>query len=249
MRGVDYLHGGWQQLVDALAERARGAGVQIETGARVTGLVQRHGRVVGVRTASGVAPAAAVVVTTGAKPLRGWLDDVQGAEPVARFLDEAMPARLACLDVALRRLPRAVRGQAPCHLVLGVDEPVYASVHSALVELAPAGGAVVHLARYLPPGESPDTARRRLEQILELMQPGYADEVKVVRYRPRMVATTDVPVAGVGLAGRPSSRVVPGLYVAGDWVGPEGMLADAVFASARAASDAVEVDLGLYAAA
>jgi hypothetical protein len=28
---------------------------------------------------------------------------------------------------------------------------------------------------------------------------------------------------------------VPGLFVAGDWVGPEGMLTDAVFASARAA--------------
>jgi len=53
----------------------------------------------------------------------------------------------------------------------------------------------------------------------------------------------------VGLAGRPSSRVVSGLYVAGDWVGPEGMLADAVFASARAASDAVVTDLGLHAAA
>jgi len=249
MRGVDYLHGGWQQLVDALAERARAAGVQVETNVRVTGLVQRHGRVLGVRTKAGVEPAEAVVVTSGPKPLRRWLDDVKGAEPVARFLDDAMPARLACLDVALRRLPRAVRGQAPCDLILGVDEPIYASVHSAHVELAPAGGAVVHLARYLAPDESPDGARGRLEEALEVMQPGYAEEVEVVRYRPRMVATTDVPVAGVGLTGRPSSRVVSGLYVAGDWVGPEGMLADAVFASARAASDAVVTDLGLHAAA
>jgi hypothetical protein len=31
---------------------------------------------------------------------------------------------------------------------------------------------------------------------------------------------------------------VPGLFVAGDWVGSEGLLADAVFASGRAAGRA-----------
>ncbi len=249
MRGVEYLHGGWQQLVDALAERARAAGVQLETGVRVTGLLQRHGRVVGVRTDAGVEPAEAVVVTTGAKPLRRWLDDLRGAEDVVRFLDAASPARAACLDVALRRLPRAVRRDAPCDLILGVDEPIYASVHTAHAELAPPGGAVVHLAQYLAPDTSPDGARERLEQVLELMQPGYAREVTAIRYRPRMVVATDVPAAGVGMQGRPCTRVTPGLYVAGDWVGPEGMLADAVFASARAACEAIVTDLGTAAAA
>lgn len=244
MRGVEYLHGGWQQLVDALAERAREAGVQLETGVRVTGLLQRHGRVSGVRTETGVEPAKAVLVATGAKPLRRWLDDVRGAEDVVEFLDRASPARAACLDVALRRLPRAARGDAPCDLILGVDEPIYASVHTAHAELAPPGGAVVHLAQYLAPQTSPDGVRARLEQVLELMQPGYAREVTAVRYRPRMVVATDVPAAGVGMKGRPATGVTAGLYVAGDWVGPEGLLADAVFASARAACEAIMSDLG-----
>ena len=44
--------------------------------------------------------------------------------------------------------------------------------------------------------------------------------------------------AGGGLAGRPGVAVPdrPGTFVAGDWVGPEGHLADAVLASARAAA-------------
>ena len=44
--------------------------------------------------------------------------------------------------------------------------------------------------------------------------------------------------AGGGFAGRPGPRV-PGLedlYLAGDWVGPEGFLVDASVASARRAA-------------
>jgi hypothetical protein len=42
-----------------------------------------------------------------------------------------------------------------------------------------------------------------------------------------------------GFAGRPGPAVpgIRGLFVAGDWVGPEGVLADAALASARRAAD------------
>ena len=48
------------------------------------------------------------------------------------------------------------------------------------------------------------------------------------------------PVA-VGLGGRPGPEVpgVPGLYVVGDWVGPEGVLSDASLASAKSASQMI----------
>jgi phytoene dehydrogenase-like protein len=43
-----------------------------------------------------------------------------------------------------------------------------------------------------------------------------------------------------GLAGRPGPALpgVPGAYLAGDWVGPEGLLLDAALASAAAAARA-----------
>ena len=49
-----------------------------------------------------------------------------------------------------------------------------------------------------------------------------------------MVVTGAIPTAANGgLAGRPAAEVpgLPGAFVAGDWVGPVGMLADAALAS------------------
>jgi len=49
-----------------------------------------------------------------------------------------------------------------------------------------------------------------------------------------------IPLASLGgLAGRPGPKVcdVPGLFVAGDWVGPEGVLVDATLASAKLAAE------------
>ena len=44
-----------------------------------------------------------------------------------------------------------------------------------------------------------------------------------------------------GLAGRPEPEVpgIPNLYVAGDWVGPEGWLSDAALASAKRAAQLI----------
>jgi hypothetical protein len=56
---------------------------------------------------------------------------------VSRFADVVTPVRLATLDVGLRSLPRP-----RTLLALGVDEPVYFSVHSVTARLAPAGGAL-----------------------------------------------------------------------------------------------------------
>jgi hypothetical protein len=71
------------------------------------------------------------------------------------------------------------------------------------------------------------------------------------QYLPRIESVGALPTAeSGGFAGRPGARV-PGidhLYVAGDWVGPEGFLADASLASARRAAwhalDDVAVERG-----
>jgi pyruvate/2-oxoglutarate dehydrogenase complex dihydrolipoamide dehydrogenase (E3) component len=50
-----------------------------------------------------------------------------------------------------------------------------------------------------------------------------------------------MPIASTGgLAGRPSITAtgVPRVFLAGDWVGPEGLLADAALASGHAAARA-----------
>src|SRR5262249_34613920 len=144
---VLYLDGGWQTLVDGLHRTAQDAGVRIVTGTRVVA-IEHNEQVQGVRLAHGEFCAAeAVIVATGPVAASALVD---GSEHVAlrRWAQEAIPAQVACLDVALRRLPE------PRPLgVLSLEQPLYLVVHSASARLAPEGGALIHTLKYLKPGE------------------------------------------------------------------------------------------------
>lgn len=153
-------------------------------------------------------------------------------QPLQQWAVTAVPVRAAVLDVALERLPQPERSFA-----LGIEQSLYLAVHSKTAQLSPADGALIHLAKYLPPAET-DAARdeRELLALLDLVQPGWRDLLVERRFLPRMVVVNRLaPANEGGLAGRPG-LVVPDsqhLYLAGDWVGPEGWLADASLASAR----------------
>ena len=234
--GVLYLHGGWATLVDGLASAARSAGVRILTGEKVDRVEDGASGVV-ARTATGELTAAAAVLTTGgpagAADLLGRADG-----PLRARARSARPSLVAVLDVGLR----GPWGSAPT-FVLGIDEPLYLSVHAPTADLAPGGGTLVSLARYLPPnaGADAEADRRQLEGLLDLVQPRWRSEASSVRFLQRVVAATDTPTASTGgLAGRPDTTLAgrPGVLVAGDWVGPEGLLADAALASGAAAGRA-----------
>jgi phytoene dehydrogenase-like protein len=150
----------------------------------------------------------------------------------------SQPIRAACLNVALKRLPKPSNTFG-----LGIDQPLYYSVHSAVAKLAPEGGAVIHLAKYLAVGEKSDPTKDRaeLENMLELFQPGWRDELVEARFMPNLTVYNAVVTAERGgLAGR-TPVSLPGydnIYLVGDWVGSEGILSDATFASARLAAQA-----------
>ena len=108
--------------------------------------------------------------------------------------------------------------------------------------LAPNGGAMIHVAKYLAPNakESAKSVEQELEQFLDLLQPEWQTSLIEKRFLPEMtVANAVVDAEREGFAGRPSPAVpnVNGLFIAGDWVGAEGMLADASFASAKQAAE------------
>jgi phytoene dehydrogenase-like protein len=235
---VRYLDGGWQTLVDGLRQIAVALGAKIVTHARVAAIEiseERHT----VRLADGTAYQASAVVlaidpqTASALVANGTQKDLN------RWAAQSVPARVACFDVALRRLPK------PQHLfTLGIDRPFYYSVHSAWAKLAPEGSALIHTMKYLKPGEpaTPETTRQELEALLDVLQPGWHAEVMEQSFLPHMVASNAIVQAGRGgLAGRPGPAVpdISNLYVAGDWVGAEGHLADACFASARSVASRI----------
>lgn len=232
--GVLYLDDGWQQLVDGLTACAREAGVAIRTGARVRAVESDGTRVCGLRLADGsLVPATSAVLAVPPSEVSSLV--AGGGDPLLRSWAEAAPVRAASLEVGLSSLP--LPGRTFC---LGIDEPTYYSVHSAVARRAPEGAALLYAARYLAPDEKPDRAelQQQLEGILDQMQPGWRARVVCQKLLADLRVThAVVTAAGGGLAGRPPSQVRhrPGLFVAGDWVGPEGQLADASFASGREA--------------
>lgn len=103
---------------------------------------------------------------------------------------------------------------------------------------------MIHVAKYLAPGEqtSAEAAERELEELLDLVQPGWREQVEQRRFLPEMTVSWAIPQADRGgTTGRPKPAVeeVRGLYVAGDWVGDEGLLADAALSSARQAARSI----------
>lgn len=220
-RFVGYPDEGWQFLVDGLLKTATDAGAEFRPHTPVTALDGEPGAW-RVRTLSGEEiPARAVVIATGtpagarrllpADP--GW-DDL-GPEITA-----------ACLDLGVRH--------DRTHVTFGLDEPLYLSPHAPSGNLAPAGQGMVHVMRY--GATTADTDRARLEEFAALagIAPG---DVVTSRFLPNMTVVTAMPPRDRGLPGRPPVAVdsAPGLFVAGDWAGPVGWLADASLSSGEQA--------------
>ncbi|GMU01303.1 FAD-dependent oxidoreductase [Corallococcus caeni] len=233
---VLYVDGGWSTLVDAVEHLGREAGVRLELSTRVEAVVLQDGdtRVEGVRLADGTVHRADAVVLAGSPADVAAL--VPGDAVLAREAREAVPIQAATLELGLSALPRP-----DAFFALGVDGPWYASVHSASAKLAPAGGAMVHVAKYLG-GADTECRETELEAVMDALQPGWRAKVVARRFRPSLTVSGGLPQAAKGgLTGRPPVEVphVGGLFRVGDWVGAEGMLADASLASAEAVEQAL----------
>jgi phytoene dehydrogenase-like protein len=232
-RGVHYLHGGWASLVDGLATAARRNGADIRTGAAVHSIAAPPPPgdatlVVG----DGVIQAGAVVLAAGTPEAAAAL---LGDRPAA-WAGLGPQNEASCLDLGLRR-----KMAEP--ILFGVDVPLYLVDHASVASgLAPEGGGLVHVLRYLALGEDTpaDALRASLEQHARLagVDPANVEEERFLR-RMTVVGATPTPATG-GLAGRPGidSTGLPGVFVAGDWVGPRGWLADCALSSGEAAGAA-----------
>jgi phytoene dehydrogenase-like protein len=239
-KGVLYLDGGWQTIVDGLLDAALAAGVEIETGTKIE-RVRRDsdGSARAVCTAEGQLISATHIIIAASPVDAAQMVEHSEQSLLARWADESVAVKAACLDVALTRLPKPKSLYA-----FGIDRPLYLSVHSASAQLAPKGSALIHVAKYLAPDEddSPSQIESELENLLDLVQPGWRTRVAHRRFLPAMMVMNALARATQGgTVGRPGPQVddVLGLYVVGDWVGTEGMLVDASLASARRAAEMI----------
>jgi phytoene dehydrogenase-like protein len=233
---VHYVDGGWQVLVDGLRRAATAAGAEVIAGAAVEAVEHADGYVTGVRVhGAGWAPATAVVLAVAPAQALDLVDEGRYG-PLREVVEPLVPVQVACLDVALRALPRPDRP-----VVADQERPLFLTVQSVYARVAPTGGGLIHAVKQLDPRHAPDpeTDQRELEGLLDAAQPGWRRQVVHRAFLPHITAVEALPQARAGgLAGRPSSRV-PGLanlLLAGDWIGADGYLADASLASARQAA-------------
>jgi phytoene dehydrogenase-like protein len=216
--GVRYLRGGWQWLVDALAARAEHQGATVRTGA-------------GVRAVDRAADGWEVTLDEETVRAEVLVLAAGGPGAVAKLLGDRSPAapgpaaELSVLDLGLSSMPRKSR-----RFALGIDAPTYLSRHSPPGHR---GGVLLSLASY---ARQP---RAELEAMADAVQPGWRERATLQRFLPRMVAVSAIPSpADGGLSGRPEIDRGEGLYLAGDWLGPEGWLVDAAISSGAAAAAA-----------
>jgi phytoene dehydrogenase-like protein len=229
---VWYLDGGWQTLISGLRATTSASGAEIRTNAKVES-VKSDADGITVRLSGGETLHSRAVILAVPPSAVADLLQLSANDPLARQLSSCVSVRAACLDLALSHLPR------PAHrFVLGMDKPLYYSLHSASARLAPRGVAVIQMMKYLGASTtSSEAVEHEMENLLDLLQPGWRDHVMTKRFLPNMVVVHDLPRADTGgLSGRVGIIVRDNVYLAGDWVGDEAMLADASVASAAEAS-------------
>jgi phytoene dehydrogenase-like protein len=133
---VHYVDGGWRVLVDGLRVAAERSGARIVGDAHVEGVESSGGRARGVRLrGGGTVQASAVVVATGPRDAARLVDG-GGHHALLRVVDGLVSAPIACLDVALERLP--VPGRP---VVQDLDGPRFASAQSVYTPRVAPGGA------------------------------------------------------------------------------------------------------------
>jgi phytoene dehydrogenase-like protein len=220
-RGVSYLDEGFASLVEGISSAASAAGAAIRTHQAAAGINAVPGGWEVELAGGEVLPAAAVVIAAGSPAAARKLLPVDPGWP-----ELGPPVTAACLDLGLR-------GPHPS-VVIGADEPLYLACHCPPGALAPAGGSVVHVMRYGARDAGLD--RAELHRFATLA--GIAnDQIVAERFLAVHVVTHVLPGLEDGLAGRPAVAVPrsPGVYLAGDWVGPSGWLSDAAMASGQRA--------------
>jgi phytoene dehydrogenase-like protein len=229
-QGFVYVDEGWQKIVDSLHSHAVSAGVNFVTSSNVLRVVHddrvRAVELGGLQDEEKGTQLAADTVVLAIDPVSA--SRLAGDAPMTKTWRALQPVTIACLAVALSKLPDHKRP-----IVVEMDRPFYLGAHSSFAQLTPHGGALVYAVKFGGGGD----AEPELESFLDDVQRGWRDLVVTRRFLSSPVVSNALPTPANP---RPWPVTnVRGLYIAGDWVESEGLLADAALSSAKAAAEAI----------
>ncbi|MGD6893650.1 phytoene desaturase family protein [Bacillus infantis] len=230
MGGVIYVDDGWQSIIDQLYNQAVTNNVQIQTSANVNQLTALDNGEWQVAVHNHEPILCQNIIYTGPPQALSGLLGESSQLPFNQF----EPIKAAALDVALTRLPN------PENLfAMGIDAPYYYSVHSNYARLSQKGeSTILHVLKYHHPDESIDVSeeKRKLEDFLEELQPGWQKHIITKRCLPQITVNGRLPkVNDTSLFSR-SSAILPGLYAAGDWALHSFILSEAAAESGQQAA-------------
>ncbi|NMO94303.1 phytoene desaturase family protein [Paenibacillus lemnae] len=232
---VMYIDGGWQTLVNKLVEKAQKTGVCIRASSPVREIRGSSPDMCVVLKDGTELRTRQVLSTAGPEAGLSLLHPALSAEEAAAY-EQHVPVYAACLDLVVSGMPRP-----KIKFVIGANVPWYYANHSAAAALSGPGKKVIHVMKYLPAHDQSDPKQNELELegFLDSIQPEWRKHVIQQRFLPRMLVSHGMAMAANGgLSRRPGPEVKgrPGLYMAGDWVGSQGLLLNASLNSAKEAS-------------
>lgn len=229
-----YVDKGWGSIVDSLQERATRTGVTILSNKRVIE-IEHDEKVRHIRFDNGDRVAVPFVIASVEPEEISRLVKRGGSATISQWVNRTRPINVACLDIALRKLPKLAPDYA---VAFWIDQPLFYSNQSSAAKMSEDGSIVVSLAKYL--GSEPGDWKRdkwQLERAMDVLQPGWQNEVVARQFLPRMTAIHDfISIDKNGTFVGPAVPEIKGLYVAGDWTGQGEMLVDAALASAKRAA-------------
>jgi len=230
LKGALYLDRGWGELVEELRKKASDLGVQFLTSTKVTSIDTRGGIVQQVLCEDGTTIETHHAILATSPAIANELVPFVEKTSLHTWKQQAIEVTAACLDVALKRLPE------PKHqFAYGIDQTVLFSNYSRAAYLSDDGAQVISLIKYQ--GKEPDSDKdlQELEGVLDLMQPGWREQLIVKQYLPKMTVCHDFMHLKRLENPGPAVPEIKGLYVVGEWATHGEVLVDAVTASAKRA--------------
>jgi phytoene dehydrogenase-like protein len=230
LQGVLYLDRGWGTMINELREIAIEHGVRILTNSKVVSIDHREGAVQHVVCEDETRVKAKHIIVTTPPAVTHRLVPNAEATALHTWKEQAIEITAACLDVALRRLPKPQQ-----QFVYGIDQTVFLSNQSRAAYLSEDGAQVISVIKYQGEENNPEKDLQDLEKTLDLVQPGWRDELVEKQYLPHITVCHDFMHMRRQQNPGPAVPEIAGLYVAGEWATHGELLVDAATASAKRA--------------
>ncbi|MGB3259300.1 phytoene desaturase family protein [Paenisporosarcina sp.] len=232
-KGVMYVDGGWETIIQKLKKQAIESGAEIFYGKKVIE-VEHHEQYQSIRCSDGElyhVPACII-----AAPPKETLKMVTGSEntSLSIWVNQTIPITASCLDLGVKKLPNPEN-----QFAIGLDQTYYFTNQSRAAKLSEDNTLVVSLVKYHNPMHqsiNPQENKVQLETVMDLLHADWRNEVVVKQFLPEMTVVHDFPhVKRIDNPG-PEIPQMKGIYIAGDWCGQDEILADAAVESGKRAA-------------